>query len=77
MAKTNKKAENAEAVVEAVSKTDEFFVKNRNLLIGIAAAILLIGAGSYCFYKFYWQSAVEEAKNQMVAAERSFAQGDW
>ena len=51
MAKTNKKAENAEAVVEAVSKTDEFFVKNRNLLIGIAAAILWIGAGSYCFYK--------------------------
>lgn len=77
MAKTNKKAENAEAVVEAVSKTDQFFEKNRNILIGIAVAILVIAAGSYCFYKFYWQSAVEEAKNQMVAAERSFNQGDW
>ncbi len=77
MAKTNKKAENAEAVVEAVSKTDEFFEKNKKLIIGISVAILLIAAGSYCFYKFYWQETVEEAKTQMIAAERNFAAGNW
>ena len=77
MSQVNKKEENAEAVVNAVSRTDEFFNKNKKLLIGILTAVIVIAAGSYCFYKFYWQSAVEEAKSQMVFAEKNFNAENW
>ncbi len=77
MSQVNKKSENAEAVVSAVSKTDEFFNSNRKTIIGILAAVVVLAAGSWCFYKFYWQSAVEEAKAQVVIAEKAFNAGDW
>lgn len=77
MSQVNKKAENAETVVNAVSKTDEFFNKNKKLLIGLLTAVVVIAAGSYCFYKFYWQAAVEEAKSQVVIAERNFNAENW
>lgn len=77
MSQVNKKEENAEAVVNAVSKTDEFFNNNKKLLIGILTAVIVIAAGSYCFYKFYWQAAVEEAKSQVVAAEKNFNSENW
>ena len=77
MSQVNKKSENAEAVVSAVSKTDEFFNRNRKLLIGILTTVVVIAAGSWCFYKFYWQSAVEEAKSQVVIAERNFNAENW
>ena len=47
MSQVNKKAENAETVVNAVSKTDEFFNKNKKLLIGLLTAVVVIAAGSY------------------------------
>lgn len=77
MSQVIKKEENAEAVVNAVSKTDEFFNKNKKLLIGILTAVIVIAAGSYCFYKFYWQAAVEEARSQMVIAENNFNAENW
>ena len=46
MSQVNKNVENAETVVNAVSKTDEFFNKNKNLLIGLLAAVVIIAAGS-------------------------------
>ncbi len=77
MSQVNKKSENAEAVVSAVSKTDEFFNKNRKLLIWILTAVVVLAAGSWCFYKFYWQEAVEEAKGQVVIAEKAFNAENW
>lgn len=77
MSQVNKKEESAEAVVNAVSKTDEFFNKNKKILIAILTAVIVIAAGSYCFYKFYWQAAVEEAKSQMVTAEKNFNAENW
>ena len=44
----NKEKENAEAIVEAVSKTDLFFQKNKNLIIGIIAGLVVIGAIFFC-----------------------------
>ncbi len=74
---TTKKEENTEAIAQAVSKTDEFFANNKKIIIGVLVAVIVIAAGSYCFYKFYWQGAVEEAKAQVVSAERAFNAENW
>ena len=46
------KNENAEAVVEAVSKTEKFFNENGKLLSIIAVAVVVVAAGIFCWYKF-------------------------
>ena len=69
--------ENAEAVVEAISKTEQFFEKNGKLLAYITAGLLIVGAGIFCWYKFLYQPSVQEAQGQMVAAEETFRAGDY
>ena len=66
------KNENAEAVVEAVSKTEKFFNENGKLLSIIAAAIIVVAAGIFCWYKFAYQPAQAEAQGQMALAEENF-----
>ena len=71
------KNENAEAVVEAVSKTEKFFNENGKLLSIIAAAIVVVAAGVFCFHKFVYQPAQAEAQGQMALAEANFRAGDY
>ena len=68
---------NAEAVVEAVSKTEKFFNENGKLLSIIAAAVVVVAAGVFCWYKFAYQPQVNEAQGQMAYAEQNFRAGDY
>ena len=71
------KNENVEAVVEAVSKTEKFFNENGKLLIGIFAAVVVVCAGVFCWYKFAYQPKVDEAQGQMAVAEQTFRAGNY
>ena len=71
------KNENAEAVVEAVSKTEKFFNENGKLLGGIVIAFAVVAAAVFCWYKFAYQPAVVEAQGQMAYAEQNFRNGDF
>ena len=71
------KNENVEAVVEAVSKTEKFFNENGKLLSIIAAAVVVVAAGIFCFQKFVYQPAQAEAQGQMALAEANFRAGDY
>lgn len=71
MAKEIKK-ENAEAVAEAVSKTEQFFNENIKLLLTVLAVVLVAGAIFFCWHKFINQPKIEEAQGQMALAEENF-----
>ena len=71
------KHENAEAVVEAVSKTEQFFEKNGKTLSIICAAVVVACAGVFCWHKFVQQPNIAEAQGQMAYAEENFRNGDY
>ena len=71
------KNENAEAVVEAVSKTEKFFNENGKLLAGICAGVVVACAAVFCWVKFVHQPQVAEAQGQMAYAEQVFRSGDY
>lgn len=71
------KNENAEAVVEAVSKTEKFFNENGKIIAGIAAGIVVAAIAVFCWFKFAYQPAVAEAEGQMVLAEQNFRNADY
>ena len=71
------KNQNAEAVVEAVSKTEKFFNENGKFLSIIAVAVVVVAAGIFCWFKFAYQPKVEEAQGQMAYAEQNFRAGDY
>ena len=69
--------ENAEVVAEAVSKTEKFFNENGKLLGGIVIALVAVAVAAFCWYKFAYQPAVEEAQAQMAVAEENFRTADY
>ena len=71
------KNENAEAVVEAVSKTEQFFEKNGKLLTIICVAVIAACAAVFCWHKFVHQPKVAEAQGQMALAEANFRAADY
>ena len=71
------KNENAEAVVEAVSKTEKFFQDNGKLISIICAALVVACALVFCWFKFAYQPKVNEAQGQRAAAEQNFRAGDF
>ena len=71
------KNENAEAVVEAVSKTEKFFNENGKLISIICAAFVVACALVFCWFKFAYQPKVNEAQGQMAVAEQNFRTGDY
>lgn len=71
------KNENAEAVVEAVSKTEQFFTQNGKLLSIITIAVLAVFAAIFCWHKFIHQPKVDEALGQMAYAEETFRAADY
>ena len=66
------KNENAEAVVEAVSKTEIFFKENRKLLLTILAVLVVAGVGFFLYHKFVYEVQRAEAQEQMFPAEENF-----
>ena len=71
------KNEKAEAVVEAVSKTEQFFEKNGKLLSIVCLAVVAVCIASFCWHKFVNQPKVEEAQGQMAYAEENFRAGNY
>ena len=71
------KNEKAEAVVEAVSKTEQFFEKNGKTLSYAAIAVVVVIAAVFCWNKFIHQPKVAEAQGQMAIAEEIFRTGDY
>ena len=71
------KNENAEAVVEAVSKTEKFFQDNGKLISIICAAFVVACALVFCWFKFAYQPKVAEAQGQMAVAEQNFRAGNF
>lgn len=71
------KNETAETVVEAVSKTEQFFEKNGKLLTIILVAAVVVAAGIFCWYKFAYQAKAAEAQGQMALAEENFRNANY
>ena len=71
------KNQNAEAVVEAVSKTEQFFNENGKLLGGVLAGLVVVAVATFCWVKFAYQPAVAEAQGQMAVAEENFRAADY
>ena len=74
---TKESKEKTEAVVEAVSKTDLFFKENKNLIIGVAVAAVLVAFGIFAFQKWYYQPKAREAQQQPYPAEMAFKAESW
>lgn len=78
MAKKTKEEEvRQQNVAEAVSKTDQFFKENANLIYGCVAAVLVIALAALAYTRFYLQPKRAEAEKEMVRAEQWFAQGEY
>ena len=71
------KNENAEAVVEAISKTEKFFLENGKILSYICLGVIVACAAIFCWHKFAYQPQVAEAQGQMSVAEQTFRAGDY
>ena len=78
MAKKSKEEEiRQQNVAEAVSKTEEFFKKNGNLIYGCVIAVLIIALGALAYTRFYLQPKRAEGQKEMFHAEQWFAEGEW
>ena len=65
--------ENSEALAEQFNKTEEYVAKNRNILFGILAAILLGVAGTV-FYSNYKKENEVKAQEAIFTAQYYFNQ---
>ncbi|MBQ9194610.1 MAG: hypothetical protein IJ152_03050 [Bacteroidales bacterium] len=79
MAKITKKEEEVrqQNVVEAVSKTEEFFKTYGNLIYGIVIGVLLIAAAIMAYNRFILQPKKTQATDQMAQAEQWFLSGEY
>ncbi len=79
MAKITKTEEESrqQNVAEAVSKTEQFFKKNGNLIYGCVIAVLVIALGILAYNRFILQPKKAQATDQMVRAERWFDAGEY
>ena len=62
---------------EAISKTEEFFKKNGNLIYGCVIAVLVIALAILAYNRFYLQPKKVQAVDQLVQAEKWFAAGEY
>lgn len=80
MAKENLKEKEAlqqERINETVSKTEKFFNENKNILLGIIGALLVIGLGALAYNQWILKPKQAEAMEQMFPAEASFQAGNY
>ena len=71
------KNENAEAIVEAISKTEQFFKNYGKKLGTIAGAVVVLILGFIIWKTFVYAPAAEEAKGEMAYAEEQFRGGNF
>ena len=80
MANTHQKdkfEERQENIVQTVNTTSEFFEKNKKVIWGIVAAVLVIGVGIFVYHRFVYQNQVAEAMEQAYPAETLFGNGEY
>ena len=80
MAKENLKAKEAlqqEKINDTVSKTDQFFNENKNTILGVIIALLVIGLGVLAYNQWILKPKQAEAMEQMFPAETSFQAGEY
>lgn len=59
--------EDPDALAGQLEKAEDFFEKNRNIVLGVVAAIVVLIAGFFG-YRYYQSSQDEEAQNQLFPA---------
>ena len=68
---------NAEAVAEAVSKTEVFFKENSKPMVITVAVIVVLAAGFFLWHKFAYEPKRAEAQEQMYPAESNFRNSEY
>ena len=68
---------NAEAVAEAVSKTEVFFKENSKPLVICIAAVIVLAVGIFLWHKYAYEPKVAEAQEQMYPAENNFRNAEY
>lgn len=63
-----------ENVASTVSATENFFIENKKVFVGILIALLVIGLGVLGYNKLIYAPAVEEAQQECYLAEFNFLQ---
>lgn len=61
-----------EQVVQALSKTEEFFSKNKNTLFYTLIGVVVVCAAFFAIQQFYTKPLKEEAMAQLFVAEQNF-----
>lgn len=77
MANETKQEKNAQAVAEAVSKTDLFFKENKKTITYAAAAVVIAAAAIFLYVKFGYAPKVAEALETTYPAEAQFQAGNF
>ena len=77
MAKKNVNEEQNGKVIATVSKTEQFYNKNKKVIWGIIIAIVAIALLALGYRKFIYEPKAAEAAAQMYPAETAFINGDF
>ncbi len=64
------------AVVEVISKSEQFIEKNQKIILIVIAAILILVGGYFGYKKLYAEPRQETAASEMFAAEQYFKNED-
>ncbi|MEQ8624582.1 MAG: tetratricopeptide repeat protein [Vicingaceae bacterium] len=72
--KRDQKEEVIVDVEEVYSKTETFIEENKNVLVGIVAALAIIIGGYFAYNSFYLAPLQDEAQQEMFMAEKYFSQ---
>ncbi len=66
-----------ENAAEQLSRTEQFYEKNKKWIWGVLIAVLVIWLGSIAYNRFVYQPKCAEAQEQMFPAESSFRDGEY
>lgn len=69
--------ENETAIINAVTKTEEFLENNKKTIWAVIAALVVLAGVAYCAYRFMYVPAKNEALQQMSKAEENFRAGNY
>lgn len=66
-----------EEIVDSITSTEAFYKQHKGLILGAIAAVVVIAAAVFAYYKFGYQSKVDEAAEQSYTAEILFRNGEY